>query len=118
MVFWVPRLVPESTEKTTDEQHANLAALRTRLELPEHHLSKFGSVALLAALVLAEFKRSGDRVPLNCYWVRTDTCDAGGDRLDLGDFGEVGLDCDYWHFGGKRAGDLGVFAWGVEALGS
>lgn len=114
IVFWVPRIIPDSTAKTVDEQRTLLSEVRTRLELPEHHLSGFGSVALVIALILAHFKRTGERVPLQQLSVRTDTRHSDGNRLDLGFFVETGLRCDRWCFDVDGSGDLGVFALGVE----
>lgn len=109
IVFWIPRLLEGSTAKNVDEQTALLADTRKRYELPNHHLTSYGSAALLTGLILAHFKASGERVPLNQLWTRTDTRSAGGGRLCLGNFSEDGLDCgDYW-------GDtLGCFPLGVE----
>lgn len=74
LVFWIPRLAPGSTSKTRNEQIQLLGEIRQRMELPAHHLTNFGKVALDAGLILAHFKRTGERVPLDCYWTRTDTC--------------------------------------------
>ena len=117
LVFWVPRLLPESTNKTVNKQLALLAKTCQRFELPDHHLSSFGGAALNAALILAEFARSGDRVPLNKFWARTDTCGAGGSRLHLGGFDEGGLRCARWFWDGNPSGYLGCFVLGVENLG-
>lgn len=117
VVFWIPRIVPGSVKKNVSKQMAHLAALRQRVELPAHHLASFGSVALLAGLILAHYKATGERVPFDRYWVRTDTCYAGGSRLGLGSFDEYGLSCDNWDWDGDAGGYLGVFALGVE-LGS
>jgi hypothetical protein len=120
LVFWVPRLLKDSVMKTYDEQMAFLAEMRQRLGLPEHHLSGFGKISLLASLILAHFKATGERVPLDRCWIRTDTCNTLGRRLTLGDFDETGLYCVYWHFDGSRDGlsTIGVFALGMEALGN
>jgi hypothetical protein len=93
LVFWVPRVINGSTSKTKDKQIKLLADLRTKLKLPAHHMSGFGSIALAAGLILAHFKATGERIPLNQYWVRTDTCGADGVRLDLGGFDAAGLGC-------------------------
>ena len=113
VVFWIPRLLPGSTVKTADEQTALLADLRQRYDLPQTHLASFGSAALLAGLILAHFKITGERVPLDRYWIRTDTLDAGGDRLDHGGFGGRGLGCGNYGWDGHRRGNLGCFALGV-----
>lgn len=114
LVFWIPCLVPSSVNKTRDEQLALLGEIRNRLGLPAHHLANFGKVALDAGLILAHYKATGERIPAGLKWIRTDACDADGDRLGLGDFGEAGLHCGGWSFGEDRCDYLGVFALGVE----
>lgn len=116
LVFWVPRLVPKSTHRTTDEQMQFLADLRKRMALPEHHLNSFGSAALDAGLILAHHKAAGSQVPLNGLVTRTDSCDATGGRLHLG-WNEAQLDCGKWAPSGSRNSIFGVFALGVETLG-
>ncbi len=116
LVLWVPRIIKGSTSKTKNGQIQLLADLRTRLELPAHHMSGFGQVGLVAGLILAHFKATGERIPLNEYWVRTDTCEAEGGRLSLGKFGGTGLRCRCWGFGGDVLELIGVFAIGVEKL--
>lgn len=93
LVFWVPRTVAGSMSKTASEQLELLSNLRARLELPAHHMSGFGQASLVAGLILAHFQATGERTPLNCGWVRTDTRDADGRRLRLGVFDGAGLDC-------------------------
>ncbi len=118
LVFWVPCILKDSKNKTKDEQTALLADTRTKLELPAHHMSSFGKVALVAGLILAHYKATkGEHIPLGNDWVRTDTCSADGDRLRLGDFGGAGLDCGDDRWGDGRRARLGAFALGVE-LGS
>ena len=118
LAFWIPRLAPGSTGKSYAEQLILLGEVRMRLDLPKHHLSGLGSAALNAGLILANFKRVGERVPFDNRWVRTDTCRSDGLRLRLGDFGGSGLYCDFWGFDGSRNGRLGVFVLGVELVGS
>ena len=113
IVFWVPRLAPETTAKNVEEQTKVIMDLRTRFELPEHHLKDFGSAGLVAALIFAHFKRTGERVPLDLRYVRTATRHSDGCLLNLGDFDEQGLGCGGW-WGGGRGGGLGVFALGVD----
>jgi len=112
MVFFIPRIV--ATEKDTEEQKQALAKLRKKYGLPKSHCSSFGSAALVSGLILAHFKRTGERAPLNSNWVRTESLFAGGDRLNLGRFDESGLYCDYCSWDGHRHGYLGVFPLGVE----
>ena len=115
LAFWVPRLVTGSKSKNVEEQIAILAELRQRFGLPEHHLASFGSASLDSGLILAHFKRTGERIPLNGEWTRTDSLNADGSRLDLGDFDAGGLSCDDWRWGdGKRDPSIGCFPLGVE----
>jgi hypothetical protein len=113
IVFWIPRLLPGSTAKTANEQRALLADLRQRYDLPSTHLASFGSAALLAGLVLAHSKITGERVPLDRYWTRTDTLVADGARLSLGSFDGRGLYCGRYNWDDDRRGILGCFALGV-----
>lgn len=118
LAFFVPRLVADSTNKNQNEQLEILATLREIHTLPGHHLSRFGDANLLAGLILSHFQRTGERTPLNRFWVRTDT-----ERLDnwyllLGDFGDGGLDCSCWGYDvDDRDDGLGCFPLGVEVLG-
>lgn len=115
-VFWIPRLLDSSTSKDVTAQKQLLVQVRTRLQLPAHHLASFGSAALLSALILAHFKRTGERVPIEGLWARTNTLRVSGDRLLLG-FHSVGLHCDSWD--DSDADDhVGAFPLGVEALGA
>lgn len=116
LVFFIPRLV--GTSENAKEQIETLVKLRKQYQLPANHLTSFGSAALLAGLILANFKRKGERVPFNRCWARTDTIDTGGYRLNLGSFDETGLYCfDFWDWDVRRDGSIGVFPLGVEALG-
>jgi len=112
MVFYIPRIV--ATEKNTEEQKQALAKLRKKYGLPESHLSSFGSAALVSGLILAHFKRTGERAPFNRNWVRTDTLRTDDYRLGLGDFDEDGLYCDHCRWGDGCGVSLGVFPLGVE----
>lgn len=118
IVFWVPRLLEGSVSKDVEEQKALMTDVRARYELPEGHLSCFGSAVLIAGLILAHFKRTGERTPLRNLYVRSDTILADGGRLGLGGFDGTGLDCSSWDYDGGADEGVGVFALGVEALGS
>ena len=113
IVFWVPVIISGTRDQNTDEQRVVLANVRCAFELPKHHLSCFGNAALLAALILAEFKRSGKRLPANKDWVRTDTRNSAGNLLNLGCFGDDGLSCGDV-LDSDRLSILGAFALGVE----
>jgi hypothetical protein len=117
IVFWIPRLIPESLGKNVQEKLALLASFREQVGLPAHHLKNFGSAALLSGLILTHFNLTGERVPLNQLWTRTDTLLVGGGRLSLGGFVSRGLYCVYWGRGDGRGGILGCFLLGVEELG-
>lgn len=116
MVFWVPRLVEQSTSKTITQMEAHRTEQRRVHNLPEYHCTSFGSVQLLFALILAHFKRTGERVPLNAFYAVSDTLDAVGRRLVAGDFRSRGLFCGYW-LGSISDGYVGFFLLGVEELG-
>ncbi len=119
LVFWIPRLVKDSTRKNIRKQKQLSDELRTRFELPEHHLSSYGSATLLSGLILRYFKQTGERVPLKIMAVRTDTRRMGGSRLILFGFGSDSLNCDNWNWIGGGCNDvLGFFPLGVEELGS
>lgn len=113
-VFFIPKLLEKSTSKAVEEQKVLMTDTCKKYGLPEHHLASFGSAAMLTGLVLAHFKRTGEKTPVNCYWTRTDTLRGDGNRLGVGGFGEGGLRCVGWDWDDRRYGDLGVFPLGVE----
>jgi len=117
LAFWVPRLVTGSKSNNVEGQIAILAELRQRFGLPDHHLSSFGSASLDSGLILAHFKRTGERTPLNGEWVRTNSLSAAGLRLDLGAFDADGLDCSRWLWSDdERYPNVGCFPLGVELV--
>lgn len=116
IIFFIPRLVANSRNKNIKEQMTLLSDLRQRFNLPAHHLSSFGFIALLVGLIFAHFKRVGERIPLEGAWTHTDTFSFNCDHLFLGPFDESGLG---WHWGSGNSGsNIGCFALGVEVLGS
>ena len=115
IVFWVPRLAEGSTSKTIPQMEKLRGDLRQQHELPAHHATSFGSVALLFALILAHFKRTGERVPLKTFYAASDTFRADGIRLIAGYFDGSGLYCYYWSEG--ACDGIGFFLLGVEELG-
>lgn len=101
LVFWIPRFLNKRllrSKKNKDERLGLMHDVRHEFGLPEHHLTQFGSVTLLAALILGHFKASGERLPSEEEWGHTDTHLVRGGRLYLGDFCGNGLDC-YWSSG-------------------
>lgn len=117
LVFWVPKLAEGSLAKTAAEMKELQAALHMQHKLPKNHCSSFGSIALLFALILAHFKRTGKRVPANFYYAASDSFHEGCGRLIAGDFDGDGLDCSHWD-GRFGLGIIGCFLLGVETLGS
>lgn len=119
LAFWLPRLLTQTLAKTAGGQCEALSKLRTRLDLPGNHLTSFGSAALLSALILAEFRRSGQFIPAfgeEWQWARTSTRRMDDDMLlCLGGFDRQGLYCDRWD-DASYFSNLGVFALGVEKL--
>jgi len=115
LVFWVPCLAESSTGKNIKAMEAYRAELKKLYELPGDHATYFGSIQLQFALILAHFKRTGERIPLNFRFAASDTLSAGGSRLIAGYFRVNGLHCDVWHEDGND--DIGFFLLGVEALG-
>ena len=116
LVFWVPRLAEQSTGKTAEQMQVHRASERQAHNLPANHCDRFGSIGLLFALILAHFKRTGERVPLNYFYAASDTLHAVGDRLLAGDFRGSGLYCRWWD-GSVGSGFFGFFLLGVEKLG-
>jgi len=115
LVFWVPRLAPDSTNKTAEEMLHHRGFLWDKHTMPVEHYKSFGSIALLFALILAHFKRVGEPIPLQ-YYVASDTLLADGDRLIAGDFNSSGLYCYYWN-DSDRIVNIGFFLLGVESSG-
>jgi len=114
IVFWVPRLAPKSTGKDIKTMEAHRAELKKRYELPGDHANYFGTIQVLFAIILAHFKRSGERVPLDLLYAASDAL-LGGYRLIAGDFySSDGLFCDLWDENGR--GDVGFFLLGVEKI--
>lgn len=115
VVFWVPRLAVGSTGKSDTAMGQLRAELKKQYSLPAEHCDRFGPIALLFALILAHFKLTGERVPLEFLYAASDTFHEGGGRLVAGDFRDDGLDCDDWD--GEAGDDVGFFLLGVEELG-
>jgi len=116
LVFWIPRLLPNSCSETANNQLKLMASRRKEYNLPENCLKDFGGASLNTLLILERFHRANERVPLQSYWIRTDTLHALGYRLCLGAFGEGGLDCHDWGWDGYGPAYLGCFPSGVWNL--
>ncbi len=114
LVFWVPRVINTSYGKY--DQILLLAKFRTEFELPGNHMSGLGKVSLVAGLILANYKATGERITFDEYVVRTDTCLANRDRLLLGRFSGHGLRCESFHYDAACRTNIGVLALGVEKL--
>jgi len=99
LVFWVPRLAENSTGQTIRQMREHLVLLKVLYKLPGDHATTFGSIQLQFALILAHFKRTGERVPLSRCYMASDTLFSGGIhrfRFIAGCFGDDGLNCNYW----------------------
>jgi len=117
LIFWIPCVVPDSTGRTYTEQVQLLSKIRTKHKLPAHHLASLGTVAENSGLILAHKRATGKLIPRGSRWIRTATFGADGYRFVLGLHDAFGLNCGSGHSDGRRYGDLGVFAQGVEVLG-
>ena len=116
LVFWVPRLAPDSTSKTVAKREQYRNKLRAYYDMPENHCDRFGSIALLVALILAHFKRTGERVPLKGFFVLSDTLTTKGYRFFCGGYSLwIGLlRCSDGLT--KNDDDVGFFLLGVEEI--
>lgn len=116
IVFWVPRLAEGSTSKTIFQMETLRMELLHQYGLSTGQTISFGSISLLFALILAHFKRTGERVPLQYLSVVSDSFVSSGRRLIAGIFNEDGLGCIYWSEDNARD-SVGFFLLGVEQLG-
>lgn len=117
VLFCPPRLVPNSIDKDVDKQMTLLAKLREKYGLPANFFTSFGEPSTLSGIILTNYNQTGERVPLDGFWARTDARLRGsGCRLGLGDFDRVGLVCDIWNWDVARS-NVGCFALGVVDLG-
>jgi len=97
LVFWIPRLAKNSTNKTITEMKGLYEVIRRTYGLYTRKVPSFGSTALLFALTLAHFKRTGERVPMKYLYAASDTFLMDGHRLLVGRFDEYGLLCCRWN---------------------
>lgn len=117
LLFCPPRLVPDSLSKSVDKQMDLLAKLREKYGLPAHFFNSFGEPSTLSGILLTNYNQTGERVPLNGLWARTNArLRDGGDRLALGGFVRVGLGCVHWGWL-VASGVVGCLALGVVDLG-
>ncbi|MBI4427252.1 MAG: hypothetical protein HY569_02115 [Candidatus Magasanikbacteria bacterium] len=117
VLFCPPRLVPDSLGKNVDKQMVLLAKLREKFGLPAYFFNSFGESSTLSGIILTNYNQTGECVPLNGLWVRTNTrLRGGGGRLGLGGFSRDGLGCDDWGWGGAGS-SIGCLAPGVVDLG-
>lgn len=113
LVFWVPRLAENSTLKNSWVMEKYRSELKKRYKLPGDHATYFGSIQLQFALILAHFKRTGERVPLKRLHMVSDTLYIGY-RLIAGNFDALGLDCSRWDE--YSNGNVGFTLLGIEPL--
>lgn len=117
VVFCPPRLLPNSLGKSVDRQNALLAKLREKFGLPAYFFKSFGDPSTLSGIILTNYRQTGERVPFDKLYARTDARIRGGDRLSLGYFVRDGLLCAYWYWDVDGDDDRGCFAPGVVDLG-
>jgi hypothetical protein len=117
VLYCPPRLVPDSTSKDVDKQMDMLAKLREKYGLPANFFTSFGEPSMLSGVILTNYNQTGERVPLDGLWARTDArIRVGGGRLALGGFYRDGFYCGYWDWGGAGS-VIGCLALGVVDLG-
>lgn len=118
--FFIPRLIPESTNLNFEEQQNLVKELADKIKKEHKELKNtdisMGEANQIANQILAHYNQTKERIPLNLNYVRTKTLRADGHRLGLGCFAARGLDCYYWDWGERRDSDLGLFLSGVEPL--
>jgi len=93
LVFWIPRLAsksdPHKTIGTDDKKVCQMVAYRAEIRrkfgLPDNHATTFGSIELLFALILANFKISGEVEP-GFYYAVSDTLLSGAYPMLAGGF--------------------------------
>lgn len=118
--FFIPRLIPESTNLNFEEQENLIKEFAEKIK-KEHKALKntditMGEANQIANQILAHYNQTKERTPLNTYWARTKTLHADGNRLGLGYFDAEGLLCDSWNWVDERYSYLGSFLSGVEPL--
>jgi len=122
LVFWVPRLAPNSTNMMLEEMKIYCKALQVSLKMPANHCDRFGSIGLLFGLILAHQRRTGEWA-LSTSTSASDTMRSDGFRLTAGkgwnDLGgtccDTGLCCDTW-CDSVRKKEVGFFLLGIERL--
>ncbi len=116
--FFIPRLIPESINKTSERQTniINETFQTLQKQCPEWNIElKMGEANQITNQILAHYNDIVERMPLKTQYARTLTRDAVGYRLYLGNFDADGLRCRSW-YGEGASGSLGVFALGVEKV--
>ncbi len=88
--------VPDSTSKTWDEQQA---LLDKNEETP--------SAQVMVYTIIGHYLATGERLFEKLPVVRTSSVGSGGNRVNVGDFGQGGLSVDGW-WGDGRSGLIGV----------
>lgn len=115
IVFWIPRLLKDSTRKSITQMEAQRAKFRQDYGLPEHHCLSFGSVNLHFGLIYAHFKRTSERIPFKLYYAMSDTPNTDGVRICTGHFDDNGLRCCQW-LDENGYQDIGFFPIGIEEI--
>ena len=90
--------------------------LRTHYNLPENHCDRFGSIALLAALIMAHFKRTGKLALSNNFFVVSDSFDECDWHFFCGFYDPNSIDIEIWPKLNCSSDGIGFFLLGVEEI--
>ncbi len=88
-------IVPESTSKNWDEQHALISEIETTPNAPEF------------VWAITTYKAVRGVYLFGGIYARTSSLDSDGDRVDVGNFGDGGLYV-YSYWGNHRSSNLGL----------
>jgi hypothetical protein len=91
LVFWMPRLLKDSTVTNIALMEEWRAVIKQEYTFPPNHCDSFGSIQLLFALILAHFKRTGERVLSGYQYAVSDSYDECGSRIFACEYKEDGL---------------------------
>lgn len=114
LVFWVPRLLAGTEIMSYTDQVAEIERCRVQYDLPQHHLSGLREAWLVSGLILSHYEATGECLPHNGWFARTETGDMGIIKWRVGGFKKGGtLQC-HPIVGIQAQGDTGAFLIGIE----
>lgn len=82
LIFWMPKFIPNSNDKTVQEQLAILTDWQRMFELPEGHLC-LGEASIIGGLILSYFRFSCEDYPKEEISIHTETIDAEKNRYAI-----------------------------------